>query len=178
MAGILLSSVGFEQKASASTFNNADNVINVDKVSKTGSINDPNRVSFSTEDNEETDIKLGNLIITTEHYVLAYADVNISTGTGWAQINKAPSKIWQSPDSSGNWTLKNTYQSVRNVKFPATSMGINITGLVEVSKSTSTSMGLSFTAMKSLGFNMSGTSSSSWYARKNYNSVVWIKTMG
>lgn len=110
-------------------------------------------------------------------YVISYANVNISAGTGWAQINKKPSKIWQSPDSSGSWTLKNKNQSIRNTKFPTNNLGLNIQGLVEVSKSTSKSMGLSFNVIKGMGFDMSGTTNSNWYARKNYNSTVYIKTM-
>ena len=110
-------------------------------------------------------------------YVIAYANVNISAGTGWAQINKKPSSIWQSPDSSGNWVLKNKNQSVRTTTFPTTNMGLNIQGLVEISKSVSSSMGLSFKFLNDVGFDMSGTVSSNWYARKNYNSTVYIKTM-
>lgn len=108
---------------------------------------------------------------------IAYANVNISAGTGWAQINKKPSSIWQSPDSSGNWVLKNKNQSVRTTTFPTTNMGLNIQGLVEISKSVSSSMGLSFKFLNDVGFDMSGTVSSNWYARKNYNSTVYIKTM-
>lgn len=110
-------------------------------------------------------------------YVIAYADVNISAGTGWAQINKAPTNIWQSPDSSGAWVLKNKHQSVRNVTFPTTNMGINIQGLVEISKTVSSQMGLSFSALQGMGFSMSGSSTGTWYARNNYNSTVYIKTM-
>lgn len=110
-------------------------------------------------------------------YVLASADVNISAGTGWAQINKSPSKIWQSPDSSGDWVLKNKNQSVRNTTYPTTSLGLNIQGLVEISKSVSTSMGFKFEVMEGMGFDMSGTTSTNWHARKNYNSTVYIKTM-
>lgn len=110
-------------------------------------------------------------------YVIAYANVNISAGSGWAQINKKPSSIWQSPDSSGNWVLKNKNQSVRNTTFPTTNMGLNIQGLVEISKSVSSNMGLSFKFLNDVGFDMSGSVSSNWYARKNYNSTVYIKTM-
>ena len=110
-------------------------------------------------------------------YVLAYADVNISAGTGWAQINKKPTNIWQSPDSSGAWVLKNRHQSVRNTKFPTTNLELNIQGLVEISKKVSLNMGFSFEVMKGMGFNMSGTSSETWYARLNYNGIVSIKIM-
>jgi len=110
-------------------------------------------------------------------YVISYANVNISAGSGWAQINKKPSKIWQSPDSSGSWVLKNKNQSVRNTKFPTTSLGLNIQGLVEISSNVGTDMGLSFEVMKGMGFNMSGKSQNTWYARQNYNSTVYIKTM-
>lgn len=38
-------------------------------------------------------------------------------------------------------------------------------------------MGLSYSGLKSFGFNISGSESTDWYGRYNYNTTVYIKTM-
>ena len=110
-------------------------------------------------------------------YVEIFVDCNISAGTGWAQINHKPSKVWQSPDSSDSWRLKHKVQSISNTHFPTSIMGINITGTAEISKSAALNNGLSFDLLTEMGFEMSGTAHQSWSAIRAYNTTVYVKTM-
>lgn len=109
--------------------------------------------------------------------VNVYAEVVLRGDTNWRQIERV-NKIWQTEGQSGAYQLKDTYQSINSpTTFPSTWMLTNITGQVYTENSWSASAGFSFSMLESAGFNMSGSASGKWYARKNYNSQVLFRVM-
>jgi len=79
--------------------------------------------------------------------------------------------VWQRPGNSGGYTLEDKKEFC-NTNLPATAITINASGVVTVSSSTSVGGEFSYSALDSFGFSMSGSSTSSWYARKGYNKYI------
>lgn len=106
-----------------------------------------------------------------------YAEVVLRGDTNWRQIEKV-NKIWQTEGQSGAFKLKDAMQSVNSPNvFPSTWMLVNVSGQVYTEKSWSQTAGFSFSLLDSAGFDMSGSESGSWFARKNYNSQVVFRVM-
>ncbi|WP_207694826.1 hypothetical protein DOK67_0000757 [Enterococcus sp. DIV0212c] len=106
-----------------------------------------------------------------------YAEVVLRGDSNWRQIENV-NRIWQTEGKSGAYELKDTYQSVSSPStFPSTWMLVNITGQVYTESSWSASAGFSFSLLESAGFDMSGSNSGKWFARKNYNSQVLFRVM-
>lgn len=103
--------------------------------------------------------------------------VNITADFSWRQVNKVLDSGHMA-GGSGFYTLKPASTHCNTTKFPCgTDLAFQINGMIEISKTQSESVGFSFKLLDSLGFDMSGSSSSTWYARKSYNNQVTFKVM-
>jgi|GEM_PF-3413287 hypothetical protein len=103
--------------------------------------------------------------------------VNITADFSWRQVNKVLSS-GHSAGGSGYYSLIPAGTFCNTKTFPCgTNLAFQINGIIEISKTQSTSAGFSFKLLESLGFDMSGSSSSTWYARKSYNNQVTFKVM-
>lgn len=103
--------------------------------------------------------------------------VNITADFSWRQVNKVLSS-GHSAGGSGYYSLIPAGTFCNTKTFPCgTNLAFQINGVIEISKTQSTSVGFSFKLLESLGFDMSGSSSSTWYARKSYNDQVTFKVM-
>lgn len=95
-----------------------------------------------------------------------WVEVNVTADFSWAQINRV-NKCGHQSGNSGAYHLQAANTTVRTTQFPCNTVSMQINGIIEVS-STNT-VGFSFSGLQTLGFGMSGSSSSQWTARKSYN---------
>lgn len=106
-----------------------------------------------------------------------WARVNITADFSWRQVNEVKS-MGHSAGGSGYFTLITGGTLCNTTNFPCgTNLSLQINGVIEISKSQSASAGFSFKLLEGLGFSMSGSSSSTWYARTPYNTSVTFKVM-
>ena len=120
----------------------------------------------------EGDVSLGNM---SGYPVSAHviANVQITAGSYYYQFNYLDyCNHWEG--SGGYYTLVNRHTSDRTSAYPASSISIQIIGMIQVAKDEAQSVGISYTFLQQLGFEMSGTSTSYWYARKNYNKYITL----
>ncbi|WP_279195153.1 hypothetical protein [Holdemania massiliensis] len=104
------------------------------------------------------------------------ARVTITAGQSWRQIDKA----WDekhTAGSSGGYYLTGNSTYIGTSSFPTTSLKIDINGVIESNQSNTVGTGVNFNLCQTLGFNMSGSASSNWYARKTYNTSIYINVM-
>lgn len=127
-----------------------------------------------------TTLDTTQVITRYENYVIeayAWAEVEVTADFSWRQVNKV-NKCGHQAGGSGPYTLSPANTYVANTTFPVTNtLRLGINGIVESSKTTGGSFGWSFNIFKEMGFTMTGSSSTNWYARKPYNTVASIIVM-
>ena len=111
-----------------------------------------------------------------EFKAYVWARMNISSGSYWRQCNKLLS-YGHSAGGNGSYTLEDNHSFDGTSSYPATKVKIDINGVIQVASSSSAGLGLSYTALQKLGFTMSGSSTSVWYARKTYNTSATFTLM-
>lgn len=88
------------------------------------------------------------------------------------QINKKTTNVKSVPGSSGNYVLQDKDAYITTSKYPATSVSCNISGNVVVTTTQSTTGQFSIDSLTGLGYNVSHSTGSTYYARKWYNTTV------
>lgn len=103
------------------------------------------------------------------------ARVRVTSDHSWAQIDYVY-ECHHSGGGSGSYTL-NTFGTYYNTQqgFPVVALKVDFNGVIEV-KSSNTA-GFSFKLLTNLGFSISGSSTSTWYARKSYNASTTFRVM-
>lgn len=103
--------------------------------------------------------------------------VNITADFSWRQVNKVLA-MGHSSEGSGYYSLLPGGTFCNTTNFPCTSnLSLQVNGVIEISKTQSSSVGFTFQILESLGFQMSGSSSSTWYARSSYNTSMTFRVM-
>ena len=127
-----------------------------------------------------TTLDTTQVITRHENYVIevyAWAQVEVTADFSWRQVNKVIS-CGHMAGGSGPYTISAANTYVANTTFPVTNtLRLGINGVVESSKTTGGSFGWSFNIFKEMGFTMTGSTSTNWYARKSYNTIVSIIVM-
>lgn len=112
----------------------------------------------------------------TEFQAYVWARMKISSGSYWRQCDQLLG-YGHSAGNSGAFTLEGSQSFDGTASYPTGKVSIDINGVIQTSSSSSGSLGLSFEALQGLGFKMSGTSTSTWYARKTYNTSATFTLM-
>lgn len=94
-------------------------------------------------------------------------------GTSMRQIDSVED-MFQFP-GTGSYTLLNERTYLNTTKLPATGISLNAIGSIQISKSNAISAGLDFEFFESIKWNISGSVTSEWYARKTYNRNVSLR---
>ena len=97
------------------------------------------------------------------------ARVRVTSDHSWAQIDYVY-ECHHSGGGSGSYTL-NTFGTYYNTQqgFPVVALKVDFNGVIEVKSSN--------TAGFSFKFSISGSSTSTWYARKSYNASTTFRVM-
>lgn len=101
---------------------------------------------------------------------IVWAEVNVTASTSWGQIERVNSAGQYA--ASGSYYLESPHTYSSTTRFPTNTIVIGYQGTVTVAKGNTA--GFSYSGLLSAGFGMSGSSSSTWYARKYYPSTVSI----
>lgn len=99
-----------------------------------------------------------------------WMEVNVTAGQSWGQIERV-NACGQRP-GSGNYQLEATHTYSSTTKFPTNTVVIGYSGNVLVTNTNT--LGISYSGVLSSGFSVSGSASSTWYARKNYSNKIAI----
>ena len=103
--------------------------------------------------------------------------VNITADFSWRQVEKVIS-MGHSAGGSGYYSLDPGGTFCNTKTFPCSdTLSLQINGMIEISESQSSSAGFSFALLEGLGFQMSGSTSTTWYARSSYNTNVNFTVM-
>ena len=101
--------------------------------------------------------------------------VNITGGTYWRQVN-AVEDYRHGPGSSGAYDLINTgtYWQIEDLPFSGT-LQIDIDGTIQITSQHS--YGWDMELLPNFGFTLSGSETSTWYARRDYNTSAFFEVM-
>lgn len=102
---------------------------------------------------------------------IVWAEVNVTASTSWGQIERVNSAGQYA--ASGSYYLESPHTYSSTTRFPTNTIVIGYQGTVTVTQGNTA--GFSYSGLLSAGFGMSGSSSSTWYARKYYSSTVSIR---
>lgn len=105
-------------------------------------------------------------------------NVNITAGSYWRQVNYVNS-CKHAASNSGYFTLEDKSTHVNNSTFPVgDKLSLTYDGVIQITKQNATSAGLTITILEGLNFDITTSSSSTWYARKPYEKMtsfqVWV----
>lgn len=103
-----------------------------------------------------------------------WVEVNVTADFSWAQIERVNAKGHQA-GNSGAYRLNSASTIVRTTSFPCNTVSVQIHGMIEVTSSNG--IGISFGSLSGLGFSMSGSSTSTWTARKAYDAMTSFSIM-
>lgn len=104
---------------------------------------------------------------------IVWAEVNITAGQSWGQIERVNATGQNA--QSGSYSLESPHTYSQTTRFPTNTISIGYQGTVLVTNSNS--LGISFGGAQLAGFSVSGSASSTWYARKFYSSSVSMDLM-
>lgn len=97
-----------------------------------------------------------------------WARVTITAGSYWRQVD-ALLGCGHSAGSSGAYTLTGNQTFDGTSSYPATTVQIDINGVIEMHSQNAASAGFDIDFLKTLGFSTEVTTTNNWYARKTYN---------